>query len=168
MQATIPAARLDYRFHGDLDKLMDIAAAHVGPVLQFAARLIGHYDGVDQSSFDAEGRLDAALQKFNLRAWYDIYAIDLRKFWNQRGHWRSPKELLALNPHVDRLMWQFGIFSWLNDDGRMRVLIPLVTDVRALGPATMRRPLQTIGVIARAIYGRLQDRIRKLFLKVRD
>jgi hypothetical protein len=151
LRLTLPTARLDYRFHGNLDTLMGIAAEHVGAVLQFAARLIGHYDGMEgQDCFDTEGKLEQALQQLQLRRWFDVYAIDLRKFWDRRTEWKSPKELLALNPHADRLLWPFGIFLW-PENGRMRVLVPLQTDAPQLGKAIFKRPLQTFVVMLRTL-----------------
>lgn len=143
-------ARLDYRFHGDLTKLLDISFAHIRAILTFAATLVGHYDGLEQSPFDPEGKLDAALEKLSLRAWFDVYQSDLRKLWDRRGAWESRDEFLPLASHVDRILWQFGMFPWRMPDGMFRVEVPLMWDAQRLPGAMVRRPLGVVALLPRA------------------
>lgn len=47
------------------------------------------------------------------------------------GRWDSFDEFLALNIHVERLMWQLGMLPWFDPEG-IRVEVPLGTDIEAL------------------------------------
>jgi hypothetical protein len=132
-QQTIPPARLAYRYDGDLDKLMATALESVHLILETAAKLLGHCGALDLSPFDDEASLVAALDRSGLRLWLESFRHDLERFWNRRGAWESFDEFLAFNRHVERLLWQFGMFPWrLPDDAGWRVEIPRVTDMGAL------------------------------------
>lgn len=137
----LPNERFDYRFHGDLEKLLSISLTHVGAILMFAASLVGHYDGLEESPFDADGKLNEALEKLALRAWFDVYQSDLRKFWDRCGEWESRDEFLSLASHVDRILWRFGMFPWRMPDGIFRVEVPLALDAERLLDAVVKRPL---------------------------
>jgi hypothetical protein len=150
-QKELPDARLDYRFHGDLTKLINISLEHISAILIFAAKLIGHYDGLEQSPLDLKGKLNAALEKLSLRAWFDVYQNDLRKFWDRRGEWESRDEFLSLASHVDRILWQFGMFPWRMPDGMFRIEAPLVWDAQRLPGAMVRQPLSVVVLVPRAV-----------------
>lgn len=150
-QKKLPDARLDYRFHGDLTKLINISFEHIGAILMFAAKLVGHCDGLEISPFDPEGKLNAALEKLSLRAWFDVYQNDLRKFWDRRGEWESRDEFLSLASHVDRILWQFGMFPWCMPDGMFRIEVPVVLDAQRLPGAMVRHPLSVVVLVPRAV-----------------
>jgi hypothetical protein len=111
---------------------MDGTFARVKPILQHAARAIGHFDGMDASPFDDAGSLQCALEQCGLRAWFDLYRRDLQKLWERLGQWESFEEFLALAGHVERLLWQFGMVLWQTEDGGCRVEVPLATDIQRL------------------------------------
>jgi hypothetical protein len=145
----VPGLRLDYRFHGDVQKLLDGSLKLVRAILQHSAKLIGHYDGLSQAPFDEEGTLEAALSKLGLKPWFEAYQSDLRKLWERRGQWESFDEFLSLGTHVERVMWQFGIVLWQTPEGDCRVEVPLATDVKRLPVATLKRPLWLAKAVAR-------------------
>ncbi|HEY3799096.1 MAG TPA: hypothetical protein VGL58_12135 [Caulobacteraceae bacterium] len=132
-QQTIPPARLAYRYDADLDKLLDVALGAIHLVLEAAARLLGHCAALHLSPFDGEGLLAAALDRSCLRLWLETFRRDLERFWNRRGAWETFDEFLLFNRHVERLLWQFGIFPWHPPEGSgWRVEVPTITDVGAL------------------------------------
>lgn len=131
MKAEIVSARLSYRYHGDLDRLLPIAMPLVGQVLYFAAELLGNCVGADRRALDGDGRLLTALRHTNLEHWLQDFGRDLQQFHERRGSWRSFDEFLALNRHVERLLWSVGLFPW-ESPGGLRVEIPLLTDAQAL------------------------------------
>jgi hypothetical protein len=51
-QSDIPAARLAYRFDGDMDKLLAVAMPRIEDVLRFSGTVLGHSDGLEQSILD--------------------------------------------------------------------------------------------------------------------
>ena len=125
-------ARLTYRYDGDLDKLLHIALNAVRTILGHAAELLGHYDGLSQPSLDEVGELKAALDRLGLRAWFEVYHRDLRAIWYCYGEWTSVSKFFVFNRHIERVLWQFGIFLWRTADGKTHAEVPLATDTRQL------------------------------------
>lgn len=130
-QTDIPAARLAYRFHGDIDRLLEIVMPRIADILRFSGSVLGHYDGLEKSFFD-EPALAATLDEMGLRDWLILFDSELSGLWDRRGRWSSFNEFLMLNRHVERLFWQYGLFPWKTDDGRIHVTIPLASDARHL------------------------------------
>jgi hypothetical protein len=127
----IPAARLAYRFDGNLDRLLEITLPQIGAILGFTGQLLGHYDGLKQSAFE-NSDLEKLFEEAGLRAWADLYREDLARVWDRRGRWTSMDEFLVLNRHAERVLWQFGMFPWKNPEGETRIEIPLVVDAKDL------------------------------------
>jgi hypothetical protein len=97
-----------------------------------AGMLLGHCDGLQQSVLNDQADLMQILEKNGLRAWIDVFQRDLAGLYERQGKWESVQEFLALNRHVERVLWQFGVFPWRNDQGEVRVEIPLGTDIDRL------------------------------------
>ena len=128
----IPRERFAYRSHGNLEQFLELAISLIGKMITYAGMLLGHYDGLDQSVYDDKGELTLMLEKIGLRAWLDFFRRDLARLFERRGEWKSIHEFLSLNRHVERVLWQFGVFPWRNDQGEVRVEIPLGTDAAQL------------------------------------
>ena len=134
----IPRRRLAYRVHGNLDEFLRETLDVLSDVLLHAASAIGHFDGLDEDLFSADSgrRLEETLKSLSLFKWIDTYRRDLRRIHDSRGRWTSPRELLMVSIHVERLLWAFGIFPWRTAAGEIRVEIPLDTDIAALKAIT--------------------------------
>ncbi len=132
IQEVVPRERLAYRFHGDLDRFLKSAISAAGNLLTYAATLLGHYDGLCQSVYDDEGVLAHVLEKNSLRGWFDSFQRDFASLFERSGDWKSVQEFLSLNRHIERILWQFGVFPWRNELGQVRVEIPLYTDAAKL------------------------------------
>ncbi|MBD1866744.1 hypothetical protein H6F95_05370 [Cyanobacteria bacterium FACHB-471] len=128
MLRDIPQVRLTYRIDNDLDRLLSFALSSTGDVLRYAAYLLGHCDDLDRSPYDDDGRLAATLENAGLTGWLAIFQTDLQKIWGNQGRWTSFQEFLTLNRHLERLLWQSGIFPYKTPEGGMYVSVPLVTD----------------------------------------
>lgn len=128
----IPRERFAYRSHGNLEQFLKLAISLIGKVITYAGMLLGHYDGLDQSVYDDKGELTLILEKMGLRAWLDVFRRDLARLFERRGQWKSIHEFLSLNRHIERVLWQFGVFPWRNDQEEVRVEIPLGTDAAQL------------------------------------
>jgi hypothetical protein len=127
----IPAARLAYRSHADLDAFLGVATDAIGDVLLNAAKLIGHCDGLKASATD-EAQLTATLESTGTRKWLEVYRRDLNTLYDRLGQWSSFNEFTQLSVHVERLLWQYSVFPWRNDAGEVRVEIPIESDAQAL------------------------------------
>jgi hypothetical protein len=69
------------------------------------------------------------LEKMGLQNWLEVFHQDLGILYDRRGKWESVQEFLLLNRHIERFLWQFGVFPWRNDQGEVRVKITVGTDV---------------------------------------
>jgi hypothetical protein len=125
-QSDIPAARLAYRFNSDIDGLLKIVLPRIADVLRFSGTVLGHYDGLQQYFLD-EPTLAAALGEMSLRDWLVLFDRDLSRLWHRRGKWASLEEFLTLNRHVERLFWQYQLFPWRTDEGKIGIEAPLQT-----------------------------------------
>lgn len=131
---TIPAERLAYRYHGDLDRLLSIAVPLIRDILTFAADLFGFCSALRLDPVIPGSELDAVFQRAGLGAWPKRYLADLDAIRLRLGKWESFDEFLVLTIHAERLMWQFGMIPWATDQG-VWVEIPLATDASQLQPA---------------------------------
>ncbi|MGO9892693.1 MAG: hypothetical protein ACLPX8_00565 [Bryobacteraceae bacterium] len=130
--AEIPRARLAYRKHGDIDRLLGAVLPRIAFILEHAASLLGHADGAERAPFEGAATLELKVRTLELHAWFMDYRRDLAYLWNRRGRWESYEEFLALNRHPARLLWPFSIFIWVKPDGQCQVDVPIEVDVEAL------------------------------------
>lgn len=135
MKSTALAARFEYRYHGDLDRLLEIVMPRISYALQFAADLLGHCAASADNPFDAEGELSAGLADSGLEQWFPIFGDQLERFRMRLGRWESFDEFLALDVHVERLMWQLGFLPWSGPKG-VRIEVPIGSDIEKLHEST--------------------------------
>ena len=131
MRDTVLKERLAYRYHGDLDKLLDITLPSIRHVLIFAADLLGHCTNACSPLPHASGELQVSLEHAGLKNWLEMYKGDLEQFHRRLGRWETFDEFLALNVHVERLLWQLGMLPWEALEG-IRIEVPVGTDAAAL------------------------------------
>ena len=112
MRDTVLQERIAYRYHGDLDKLLDITLPSIRHVLIFAADLLGHCANACSPSPQTSDELQVSLEQAGLKNWLEMYRVDLEQFHRRLCRWESFNEFLALNVHVERLLWQLGMFPW--------------------------------------------------------
>lgn len=129
MRSSVLAERLQYRFHGDVDRLLAVVMPAIRYTLQFGANLLGHCASTGSEPFDLEGMLAEALDHAGLKNWFSVYRDQLETLRRRFGRWDSFDEFLLLNVHVERLMWQLGILPWNGPEG-IRIEVPLGTDNR--------------------------------------
>jgi len=136
-------ARLTFQRDGDLDKLLSVAGPCISNVLEFSAKLIGHSDSLNQDLFGSKDELVAALDRDGLRNWLTMFQTDLRDFFQQYDKWTSFEEFLAFNRHVERLLWQHGIFPFHSTEGEFRVVVSFITDTFPFKNHPDRPPLNS-------------------------
>ena len=117
MRIDVPKERLSYRDHRNLDQLLDVTLPAIRYVLLFAADLLGHNAVSGRSAFLESDELHNSLEKAGLTNWLETYRVDLMQFHKQLGRWGSFDEFLSFNVHVERLLWQFGMFPWEKPEG---------------------------------------------------
>ncbi|KAF1719252.1 hypothetical protein CSC75_16265 [Pseudoxanthomonas wuyuanensis] len=120
----IEAERIAYATNEDLDRLLKEATSILGALLLLIAKLLGHSDSRGETIFDDEGKLLSTLTDLELCGWIDLFGRDLRRTFSASGNWSSIKELTSLSSHMERHLWRFFIFPWINDEGRVRVEVP--------------------------------------------
>lgn len=131
LKSTGNTARLNYRRDGNLDFLLSIILPRIMYALQFAAELLGHCEASGIAPFDENGELEKVLRDFGLFEWFPIFQETLRKLKNRFGKWETFDEFLSLNICVERLMWQLGLFPFL-DNEQIRIEIPIEIDIGQL------------------------------------
>ena len=125
------AERFAYRHHGDVDRFLEVVMPSISSTLLLGGDLLGHCAVSGSDPFDSKGELSAVLEDLGLENWFPIFLDDLECFRMRRGRWASFDEFLKLSIHVERLMWQLGIFLWLGPDG-LQVEILLEPDIALL------------------------------------
>ena len=130
--ARVVEARLAYRDDADMARLLDVALPEIARLLEFAAQFLGVCDELELAPLDQHPALAETLERRELRSWFRVYRQDLQAYWDRRGAWSDPRELLDLRRHVERLLWQSGILPWPTDDGGLYVHVPLQSDAMAL------------------------------------
>lgn len=131
LKSTGNSARLNYRRDGNLDFLLSIILPRIMYTLQFAAELLGHCEANSIDPFDGNDKLKKVLSDFGLLEWFPIFQETLRKLKNRFGKWETFDEFLSLNICVERLMWQLGLFPFL-DNEQIRIEIPIEIDIDQL------------------------------------
>lgn len=131
LKSTGNSARLNYRRDGNLDFLLSIILPRIKYTLQFAAELLGHCEANCIDPFDGNGELEKVLRDFGLLEWFPIFQETLRKLKNRFRKWETFDEFLSLNICVERLMWQLGLFPFL-DNEQIRIEIPIEIDIDEL------------------------------------
>lgn len=137
MRSTVLPARLEYRYHGDLDRFLAVTTPTIRHVLLFSGDLLGHCASLGIEPVEPDSPLAITLKDAGLAAWLPRYQADLEAVRTRLGRWQSFDEFLALTLHVERLMWQLGIIPWTSGEG-LRVAVPLGTDAEALIAAESR------------------------------
>jgi len=128
----IPMARLAYRTHDDLDELLEVALGKISMVLNRAADILGHMDGLPEGDFKVGDELLSALENAGLVDWFDLFARDLRALDASETADSYQDKLCSLDAHVERLMWAFQMIPWVTPDGQGRVEVPYGNDLSVL------------------------------------
>ncbi|MFY2640388.1 hypothetical protein ACOTDF_02455 [Achromobacter insuavis] len=132
LQEVIPSQRLAYRFHRDMDCLLEAILPLVRSFLNHAATMAGHCAGLEPPLAVAGAEWTRELERGGLGGWLVTFQDDLEKFADRIGEWQSSDEFYNFTKHAERVLWQFQIIPWEKDNGEVYVTIPLAVDVHAL------------------------------------
>lgn len=122
--AQIINAKAEHETDSDHPKLFNAARGAATDILISSARLIGHLNGMKKSPLLTPGTPTAnALASRQLMGWINAFTYDLQQFWKKES-W-TLEDLYALNIHVERLLWPFGIFLYPEDSGNGTMIVSL-------------------------------------------
>lgn len=89
------AAIRSYRWHGDIDKVVNEAGAALCEPLKLASYLLGHMDGRD-TGWEVEAEARTTVEDRGYGALVDRLHVALRDLWGNRGEWQSVDEFQPL------------------------------------------------------------------------
>ena len=117
------AAIRSYRYHGNIDRVLEEAGSTLCEPLRFAAYLIGHVDGRN-ASLDDVPRARDLLSGSSYEPFVNRLRDVLRGLWLRRGRWTSLSEFKPLREIARDLLADGGIILQPRNDGTLYVNIP--------------------------------------------
>jgi len=130
MISVVTDARLDYRIHGNLDKLLDTALPKILLCLLSVANLAAHIHAAEEHG-DHNPLEEPVFNKYGLSRWFQLISTDLAEIERRSGRWTSLDEFLKLNTHFERIMWHLGMIPW-QEESSIRIELPIGVDVAKL------------------------------------
>jgi hypothetical protein len=123
----IAKAKEEHAADTDYPKLFNSVFGVVIDILIASARLIGHRHGMGKAGLPIpETSVGAAIVARQLTGWVNAFAYDLQQFW--MGEFWTREHVYALNIHVERLLWPFGIFLYPDDSGQETMILSIQTN----------------------------------------
>jgi len=103
----IVRARLNFIEHRDVDAALVQALAHVEQLFCATASACATTGG-EIDRWKASKSL-VALQACSLSDWFELFALDLERFFDSRERLAGDNDLVILGSHIERVLWSFGI-----------------------------------------------------------
>lgn len=103
----ITSARLHFIEHRDVDAALGQALGHVEQLLCATANACATTGGV-VDRWKASKSIEA-LQAVSLGDWFELFALDLERFFDSRERLAGDSDLVLLGSHIERVLWSFGI-----------------------------------------------------------
>lgn len=103
----IASARLHFIEHRNVDATLGQALGHIEQLFCATANACATTSG----KFDRwrSSRSIAVLQTVSLGDWFELFALDLERFFDSRDNLADDNDLILLGSHVERVLWSFGI-----------------------------------------------------------
>lgn len=112
LAADLDQAKAAFESDRDVDGPYAGGLAVAAEILSWSARLAGHRHGLERAGLDGSSMVADHLERLDLRRWFTLFESDLDRLWRRRGHWETAAEFTGFTAHVERLLWQFGLFTW--------------------------------------------------------
>jgi len=103
----ITSARLHFIEHRDVDAALGQALGHVELLLCATANACAT-TGCEVIRWK-ESKSIEALQAISLGDWFELFALDLERFFESRERLAGDHDLVLLGSHIERVLWSFGI-----------------------------------------------------------
>tara|TARA_R110000851_G_scaffold13945_3_gene47284 strand:+ start:2464 stop:4521 length:2058 start_codon:yes stop_codon:yes gene_type:complete len=112
----IDNAKKSHAIDQDFQKLFITIHNAITGILIDSARFIGHMEGIGENPVKTNTEITAKLNALQLTGWVNVFAYDLRNFW-QKEEWQH-EDFYALNIHFERLLYPKGILIYdAGDEG---------------------------------------------------
>jgi hypothetical protein len=105
--AGIANSRLHFIEHGDFHGAIRPALFHAEQMLCATANACATTVGDAQRW--RESRSMGVLRAVGLGDWFDLFALDLERFFSTRERMSGDTDLILLGSHLERVLWSFGI-----------------------------------------------------------
>lgn len=103
----ISHARLQFSEHRNVDTTLNQALTHTKRLLLATANACANTaDTIDRWK---QSKSIALLQTVGLGDWFELFALDLERFFSSREYLVDESSLLLLGSHLERVLWSFGI-----------------------------------------------------------
>ena len=103
----VTSARLHFIEHRDVDVALGQALGHVEQLLCATANACATTGG-EVDRWKASKSVET-LQALSLGDWFDLFALDLERFFDSRERLAGDNDLVLLGSHIERVLWSFGI-----------------------------------------------------------
>lgn len=128
----IAAARSRMADQTDIDESVSRAIECLGAVLGHAADWLGHRAGVTEGRPFAGDDLPDRLGSRGLGRWLELFGRDLAACYPPDGT-LDLEAVTSLSRHVERLLWAFGVYCWLDGEGMRCVVTDQPLTIPAIG-----------------------------------
>jgi len=115
-----------YRFHGDVERVLQEVGGAVLEPLRMASYLFGHLDGTSDEKCDVAAELQAADPIF-VAAIGELVS-QMRLLWNRRYEWEAHDDMLVLGRTAFALIRVCGVHAIAQPDGRAYISVPFTAD----------------------------------------
>ena len=103
----INSARLHFIEHRDVDAALGQVLGHIEQMLCATANACATTGG-EVARWKVSKSIKA-LQVISLGDWFELFALDLERFFDSRERLAGDKDLILLGSHIERVLWSFGI-----------------------------------------------------------
>lgn len=103
----ITNARLHFIEHRNVDTALSQALGYVEQMLCVTANACASTGG-EVNLWKASKSIEA-LQAVSLGDWFELFALDLERFFDSRESLAGDNDLVLLGSHIERVLWSFGI-----------------------------------------------------------
>lgn len=103
----ISSARLHFIEHRDVDAALGRALGYIEQLLCATANACATTGG-KVGRWKASKSIEA-LQAVGLGDWFELFALDLKRFFDSRERLAGDSNLVLLGSHIERVAWSFGI-----------------------------------------------------------
>jgi hypothetical protein len=113
---SLNASRQHFFLNRDLTQLVRDAVSSVEVILVSVASAIGILEA-NNTTIAPTSDVGISLTSAGLLEWSQLFAKDLRRYYERRYRWSPDAELTDLSRHVERLLWTIGVFVSETDEG---------------------------------------------------
>lgn len=119
--SALVSARATYRSDGDYSALSYSTFAAIGKIMKFSGYVLGQADGEEENPFDADGKLEEALNRLDLKEWFKELHSLLRGFHDRLQTLSSAEDFYVFNRLAEEGARIHGVHSRRSENGQQWV-----------------------------------------------